>query len=67
MNFRGILFFPVTPFDSADRVETDLLTQHVAAGVDAGAGGVFPACGRTRRATRHGSQVRIAAGPRVHV
>ena len=45
MNFDGILFFPVTPFDSADRVETDLLTQHVRAGVDAGAGGVFPACG----------------------
>ena len=45
MNFRGILFFPITPFDPADRVETDLLTQHVRAGVDAGAGGVFPACG----------------------
>ncbi|WP_065571082.1 5-dehydro-4-deoxyglucarate dehydratase [Microbacterium oleivorans] len=45
MNFDGILFFPVTPFDSDDRVETDLLTQHVSAGVDAGAGGVFPACG----------------------
>lgn len=45
MNFDGILFFPVTPFDSADRVETVLLTQHVAAGVDAGAGGVFAACG----------------------
>lgn len=45
MNFDGILFFPVTPFDHADRIDHDLLAQHVAAGVDAGAGGVFPACG----------------------
>lgn len=45
MNFDGILFFPVTPFDAADRVDLDILRAHVATGVAAGAGGVFPACG----------------------
>ncbi|GAB2706452.1 5-dehydro-4-deoxyglucarate dehydratase [Microbacterium marinum] len=45
MNFDGILFFPVTTFDGSGTVDVDLLQQHVAAGVAAGAGGVFPACG----------------------
>jgi 5-dehydro-4-deoxyglucarate dehydratase len=41
----GVLFFPVTPFDEADRVDRELLARHVSAGVDAGAVGVFAACG----------------------
>ena len=41
----GVLFFPVTPFDAADRVDRELLAQHVASGVDAGAAGVFAGCG----------------------
>lgn len=45
MDFRGILFFPVTPFDAGGAVDHDLLRAHVDAGVAAGAGGVFPACG----------------------
>ena len=45
MDFRGILFFPVTPFAPDGAVDHDLLAAHVATGVDAGAGGVFPACG----------------------
>ncbi|QAY59094.1 5-dehydro-4-deoxyglucarate dehydratase [Microbacterium protaetiae] len=45
MNFRGILFFPVTPFDTAGAVDTELLAQHVANGLAHEAGGVFPACG----------------------
>ncbi|MDE0546636.1 5-dehydro-4-deoxyglucarate dehydratase [Microbacterium sp. C7(2022)] len=45
MNFDGILFFPVTPFDSADRVDDDLLRQHVATTLEHNPGGVFPACG----------------------
>lgn len=45
MNFDGILFFPVTPFDAAGRVDTDLLAGHVATGLAHAAGGVFPACG----------------------
>jgi 5-dehydro-4-deoxyglucarate dehydratase len=46
LEFRdGVLFFPVTPFDAADRVDRELLARHVSAGVDAGAVGVFAACG----------------------
>ena len=30
MNFDGILFFPVTPFDADGRVDDDLLREHVA-------------------------------------
>src|SRR3954465_15606117 len=43
--FSGVLFFPVTPFTSAGEVDLDLLSSHVANGVDAGPGGVFIACG----------------------
>ncbi|MFF2631748.1 5-dehydro-4-deoxyglucarate dehydratase [Microbacterium sp. NPDC058021] len=45
MNFDGILFFPVTPFDAAGHVDADLLAGHVATGLAHGAGGVFPSCG----------------------
>jgi len=45
MNFRGILFFPVTPFSASGDVDTELLAQHVANGLAHEAGGVFPACG----------------------
>ncbi len=45
MNFDGILFFPVTPFDADGRIDTDLLAEHVATGLAHAAGGVFPACG----------------------
>lgn len=45
MDFDGILFFPVTPFTADGTIDHDLLAAHVAAGVDSGAGGVFPACG----------------------
>lgn len=45
MNFDGILFFPVTPFDAHGRVDTDLLREHIADTLVHGPGGVFPACG----------------------
>jgi 5-dehydro-4-deoxyglucarate dehydratase len=45
MDFNGILFFPVTPFRPDGTVDPELLAAHVSTGVDAGAGGVFPACG----------------------
>lgn len=45
MNFDGILFFPVTPFDGEGRVDTDLLRQHVGTTLTHRPGGVFPACG----------------------
>lgn len=43
--FTGILFFPVTPFTPGDEVDLSLLRQHVATGLEQGAGGIFPACG----------------------
>lgn len=45
MDFDGILFFPVTPFTSEGTIDHEMLAAHVATGVEAGAGGVFPACG----------------------
>ncbi|HVT68795.1 MAG TPA: 5-dehydro-4-deoxyglucarate dehydratase [Trebonia sp.] len=43
--FRGLLFFPVTPYTQAGDVDLDEFAAHVKRGVDAGAGGVFAACG----------------------
>lgn len=66
MNFDGILFFPVTPFAADGTIDHDLLAQHVATGVAAGAGGVFPACGtgeyHALSATEATSVVRTAVG-----
>jgi 5-dehydro-4-deoxyglucarate dehydratase len=45
MTFEGVLFFPVTPFDPAGRVDQAALSKHVENGVGAGAGAVFAACG----------------------
>ncbi|EME19700.1 5-dehydro-4-deoxyglucarate dehydratase [Rhodococcus triatomae] len=41
----GVLFFPVTPFDTNGEVDYDRLAEHVERGVAAGPGGVFIACG----------------------
>src|ERR1700733_5910473 len=43
--FNGLLFFPVTPYRGDGYVDLDELAAHVARGVEAGAGGVFVACG----------------------
>jgi 5-dehydro-4-deoxyglucarate dehydratase len=43
--FNGLLFFPVTPFAADGDVDLAALAAHVSRGVDAGAGGVFAACG----------------------
>ncbi|MEU4702438.1 5-dehydro-4-deoxyglucarate dehydratase [Nonomuraea dietziae] len=45
MRLDGVLFFPVTPFDTDGSVNDQALAAHVAKGVAAGAGGVFAACG----------------------
>ncbi|MCE7082718.1 5-dehydro-4-deoxyglucarate dehydratase [Streptomyces sp. ST2-7A] len=45
MKLTGVLFFPVTPFDSSGEVDTDALARHVVDGVEHGTGGVFAACG----------------------
>ena len=43
--FNGLLFFPVTPYQSDGEVDLAELAAHIKRGVDAGAGGVFVACG----------------------
>jgi 5-dehydro-4-deoxyglucarate dehydratase len=43
--FNGLLFFPITPYQSNGEVDLTELAAHVKRGVDAGAGGVFVACG----------------------
>lgn len=40
-----VLFFPVTPFDDADRVDVDVFEEHVRARLAAEPGAVFAACG----------------------
>ncbi|WP_259408132.1 5-dehydro-4-deoxyglucarate dehydratase [Streptomyces akebiae] len=45
MKFQGVLFFPVTPFAPDGSLDEERLAQHIEAGVAAGAGGVFVACG----------------------
>lgn len=45
MQLDGVLFFPVTPFGTDGGLVEDVLAEHVARGVEAGAGGVFVACG----------------------
>src|ERR1700749_2239135 len=43
--FNGLLFFPITPYQEDGEVDLAELSAHVKRGVDAGAGGVFVACG----------------------
>jgi len=45
MNFDGVLFFPVTPFDEDGSVDVALLNEHITSRLPFGPGGVFPACG----------------------
>jgi 5-dehydro-4-deoxyglucarate dehydratase len=43
--FNGLLFFPITPFRGDGEVDAGELAAHIRRGVEAGAGGVFVACG----------------------
>jgi 5-dehydro-4-deoxyglucarate dehydratase len=43
--FNGLLFFPITPYQGDGEVDVTELAAHVRRGVEAGAGGVFAACG----------------------
>ncbi|WP_327002732.1 5-dehydro-4-deoxyglucarate dehydratase [Dactylosporangium sp. NBC_01737] len=45
MKLEGVLFFPVTPFHADGTLDEATLAKHIGNGVDAGAGGVFVACG----------------------
>lgn len=43
--FNGLLYFPITPYLDDGSVDLAALAAQVSRGVDAGAGGVFAACG----------------------
>ncbi|SDH13615.1 5-dehydro-4-deoxyglucarate dehydratase [Lentzea fradiae] len=45
MRLDGVLFFPVTPFDTEGNIAYDVLAEHIEHGVSAGPGAVFVACG----------------------
>ena len=45
MRLDGVLFFPVTPYGTDGDIAEQIVAEHVAQGVAAGAGGVFTACG----------------------
>jgi 5-dehydro-4-deoxyglucarate dehydratase len=45
IEFRGVLFFPVTPFGRDGSIDVDVAREHLATGLANGAGGVFSACG----------------------
>jgi 5-dehydro-4-deoxyglucarate dehydratase len=45
MRLAGLLAFPLTPFTVDDKVDTDILAEHIAAQVAAGPAGLFVACG----------------------
>lgn len=62
----GVLFFPVTPFAPDGGPQLEALEAHVRAGVSAGAGAVFAACGtgefHALSAGEHTDVVRTAVG-----
>ncbi|MUL44152.1 5-dehydro-4-deoxyglucarate dehydratase [Streptomonospora sp. PA3] len=64
MEFDGILFFPLTPFDGDGRLDAAALEQHVSSGLRHRPGGVFAACGtgeiHALSAAEHAQAVRTA-------
>jgi 5-dehydro-4-deoxyglucarate dehydratase len=45
MRLEGLLSFPLTPFDADDRVDLDVLTEHLNRQLEAGPAALFVACG----------------------
>ncbi|WP_150461606.1 5-dehydro-4-deoxyglucarate dehydratase [Nesterenkonia ebinurensis] len=46
LNFADApLFFPITPFGQDGTVDREALTEHISRRLEAGPGGIFPACG----------------------
>ncbi|MDA2808332.1 5-dehydro-4-deoxyglucarate dehydratase [Nocardiopsis suaedae] len=45
MQFDGILFFPITPFDDKGGLDEEVLDRHIRDGMEHRPGGVFAACG----------------------
>ncbi|MEU8248573.1 5-dehydro-4-deoxyglucarate dehydratase [Nonomuraea sp. NPDC048916] len=64
MNLSGILFFPITPFDTDGELAEKVLAEHIGRGLEHGPGGVFAACGTGEFAalseSEHATAVRVA-------
>lgn len=45
MRLAGLLSFPLTPFTEDDKIDTDVLAEHIEAQVSAGPAALFVACG----------------------
>lgn len=45
MRMRGVLFFPVTPFDAGDNLNAEVFEEHLSRALAFSPGAVFPACG----------------------
>lgn len=45
MQLRDVLFFPVTPFDRDGALASEVLAEHLRAGLQHSPGGIFVACG----------------------
>jgi 5-dehydro-4-deoxyglucarate dehydratase len=43
--FDGVMFFPVTPFGDNDRVELDVMAEHLEMGISNAPAAIFAACG----------------------
>jgi 5-dehydro-4-deoxyglucarate dehydratase len=64
--FNGLLFFPVTPYEANGDVDLRELAAHVSCGVDAGAGGVFVACGTGEFSALEPGEYEEVVGAAVH-
>ncbi len=65
IGFEGVLFFPVTPYGEAGKIDHDVLARHVDDGVGNDAGAVFAACGTGEFHALSGSEVEAAVGTAV--
>ena len=64
---NGVLFFPATPFTREDVLDVDVLARHIEQGIEAGAGGVFVACGTGEFHALSRSETRVAVETAVAV
>lgn len=67
IDFDGVLFFPITPFDPNDRVELGLLREHVEQRLEFSPGGVFPACGTGEFSSLDADEVAAVVAETVRV
>lgn len=63
----GVLFFPVTPFDTGGDVALDVLETHLERGLEHGPGGVFAACGTGEYPALSGDEQAAVVGMAVKI